>query len=131
MKIKTILFAIIALFIGYILYDSFSQPNASELKGGFKEVALYRNPNNTGPVIRIYAVSVEGTPWEEMQKYGDLMPYNKYGSTTVYFFTTPFEAPKSLQSEIPHFDNRFNDKCVAVYTKDPNGQVSLSQYPFK
>jgi hypothetical protein len=131
MKIKNILLAIIALFIGYILYDSFSQPNTSDLKGNFKEVSLYRNPNNTGPVVRVYAVSVEGTPWEEMQKYGDLMPYNKYGSTTVYFFPATTEVPKNLNPEAPHFDRQFEEKCLAVYTKDPNGQVSLSQYPFK
>ncbi len=92
-KVKYIIAAVIAILVGYIIYDSSSQPTVNDLKGNFKEVALYRNPNNTGPILRIYAVTVQGEPWEEMQKYGDLMPYTKYGNTKVFFFQEGKPAP--------------------------------------
>jgi len=130
-KIRSyIIFAVIALVIGYIIFDSTSQPNTNDLKGNFKEAAVYRNENNTGPVIRIYAVTVQGEPWEEMQKYGDLMPYTKYGSTKVYFFDEQKPFPKTLSPGDQSFDASFNANCLAMYTKDPNGQVSLNKKPF-
>ena len=130
-KIRSyIIFAVIALVIGYIIFDSTSQPNTNDLKGNFKEVAMYRNENNTGPVIRIYAVTVQGEPWEEMQKYGDLMPYTKYGSTKVYFFNEQKPFPKKLSPGDQNFETSYNANCLATYTKDPNGQVSLNKNPF-
>jgi hypothetical protein len=130
-KIKYILGLIFAFVIGYILYDSLSQPNTDDLKGNFKEVGLYRNANNTGPIVRIYAVTVEGTPWEEMKKYGELMPYTKYGTTTVYFFSEKMPAPKTLTPGENNFDPTFNENCVAKYQKDANGQVSFLQFPLR
>ena len=127
---KYILAAIFTLLIAYILYDSFSQPTTADLKGNFKETAVYRNENNTGPIVRIYAVTVTGSPWEEMQKYGDLMPYTKYGSTKVYFFDQTKPAPASLVPDAVNFDAKFNSNCLAVYEKDPSGQVKFTREPF-
>jgi hypothetical protein len=129
-KMKYILAAIFTLLIAYILYDSFSQPTTADLKGNFKETAIYRNENNTGPIVRIYAVTVATSPWEEMQKYGDLMPYTKYGSTKVYFFDEAKPAPSSLAPGAENFDARFNSNCLAVYEKDPSGQVKFTREPF-
>ncbi|TDE12045.1 hypothetical protein [Dyadobacter psychrotolerans] len=129
-KRSYIIFAVIALVIGYIIFDSTSQPNVNDLKGNFKEVAVYRNENNTGPIVRVYAVTVQGEPWEEMQKYGDLMPYTKYGSTKVYFFDEQKPFPKTLKPGEQNFESSFNSACIASYTKDPNGQVSLNKNPF-
>jgi len=129
-KRSYIIFGIIALVIGYIIFDSTSQPNVNDLKGNFREVAVYRNENNTGPIVRIYAVTVQGEPWDEMQKYGDLMPYTKYGSTKVYFFDEQRPFPKTLTPGEKNFEPSFNSSCIAVYTKDPNGQVSLNKNPF-
>ena len=129
-KVKYIIAAVIALLVGYIIYDSSSQPTVNDLKGNFKEVALYRNANNTGPVLRIYAVTVQGEPWEEMQKYGDLMPYTKYGNTKVFFFQQNKPAPVSIAPEEPNFDVKFQPDCIAKYEKDANGQVSLTRKPF-
>ena len=129
-KIKYIFAAGFALLIGYILYDSFSQPTTSDLKGNFKETAVYRNENNTGPIMRIYAVTVQGNPWEEMQKYGDMMPYTKYGSTKVYFFPENMPAPKKLVPDEPNFETEFNENCLAVYEKDGSGQVKFLKAPF-
>ncbi|WP_149241981.1 hypothetical protein [Dyadobacter sp. 32] len=130
-KMKYLLSALSVLLVAYILYDSFSQPNTNDLNGDFKEVALYRNENNTGPIVRIYAVTVNGTPWEEMQKYGELMPYTKYGSTTVFFFAAGKPAPKDLMPGEVNFGKEFNPNCIARYEKDANGQVSFVQFPLK
>lgn len=125
-KNKKLLFlALIALVVGFIVYDSASLPNVGDLKGNFKEKAFYRNKNNTGPIVRIYAVSVEGEVWDEMKQYGDLMPYTKYGTTTVYFFDASRPAPDKLNASEPHFDASFEKNCVAVYSKDQNGEVSF------
>ena len=129
-KVKYFLVASVTVFLVYVLYDSFSQPNTNDLKGNFKEISIYRNPNNTGPIIRIYAVSVQGTPWDEMQKYGELMPYTKYGTTTVYFFPQGKPAPKSLFPGNTNFQSKFNEHCLAKYSKDANGQISFTKNPF-
>jgi hypothetical protein len=52
----------------WIMVDSFSQPGVGDLKGEFKEVSFYRNENNTGPIIRIYAVYSPDSLWEEMEQ---------------------------------------------------------------
>lgn len=130
-SIKFLLIGLSLLMIGYIIIDSTSQPSTADLDGNFKEVAHYRNENNTGPILRIYAVTVQGTPWEAMEKYGNMMPYNKYGSTTVYFFNENNQAPTSLVPSKPNFDARFKPSCLASYTKDANGQVAFRKKPFQ
>ena len=130
MNKKSIFLIVLAVLAGYIIYDSTSQPNVNDLKGNFKEVSSYRNENNTGPIIRIYAVTVENTPWEEMKKYGDLMPYTKYGTTNVYFFDQGKDFPEKIVPDNQRFDARYNANCLAMYSKDANGQVAFSRYPF-
>lgn len=127
---RNLLLLIVAAIIGYIVYDSTSQPNVNDLQGGFREVALYRNENNTGPIVRVYVVTVDDTLSKDMSTYGDLMPYTKYGSTTVYFFKAQQPFPKTLAAAEPHFEEKFAANCLAVYRKDPNGQVSFTRKPF-
>lgn len=127
---KNLLLIGIALLVGYIVYDSSTQPTVNDLEGGFREVAMYRNENNTGPIVRVYAVTVDDTLSKDMLHYGNLMPYNKYGTTTVYFFDSAKPAPKTLAAREPHFDAQFSPGCIAVYRKDANGQVSLDQSSF-
>ncbi|MBO9617329.1 MAG: hypothetical protein J7619_31895 [Dyadobacter sp.] len=126
---KNLLLLALALIIGYIVYDSTSQPTVADLQGGFREVAMYRNENNTGPIVRIYAVSVEDTHSKDIRQYGDLMPYTKYGTTTVYFFDAGKPVPNNLTATEPHFEPEFAAGCIAVYRKDANGQVSLGPLP--
>jgi hypothetical protein len=130
LKNKKFIFLILILAtLGFIIYDSTSQPTVDDLKGNFKETAVYRNANNTGPIVRIYAVSVEGQVWDEMKKYGDLMPYTKYGTTTVYFFDASKPTPNAIGATEPHFDPKFNVSRMAVYKKDQNGAVSFQKSP--
>jgi len=130
-KLKYILIIVFVLMIGWFLKDSLSQPGVQDLTGGFEELALYRNENNTGPVKRIYAVTVADTLWDQMQQYGDFMPHTKYGTTTVYFFRKGQPAPEKVYPGEANFDAQFQGNVLAVYEKDAMGQVSLVKWPFK
>lgn len=112
-----------------MLVDSFTQPGVQDLKGSYREFAQYRNENNTGPVIRIFAVYTEEMDWEEMRSYGDYMPHTKYGSTRVFFFDRPLEELQ-LFPDRPFFDQKWQQFCVASYEKTAMGQVRWQQYPF-
>ncbi|SDG95566.1 hypothetical protein SAMN04487996_12618 [Dyadobacter soli] len=127
---KNLLLLALAVIIGYIVYDSASQPTVADLQGGFREVALYRNANNTGPIVRVYAVTVQDTHSKDLRKYGDLMPYTKYGTTTVYFFNAAKPFPNTLAASEPHFCSEFSPNVIGVYRKDANGQISLDEKPF-
>jgi len=126
---RRVLLALLAIGIGYIVYDALSQPSAQDLKGGFKEVAFYRNENNTGPITRIYVVTVQDTLWSEMKKYGDLMPYTEYGNTKVYFFPNNRPTPDRVVPGNPNFDQRYNPYCLGSYEKDAMSQVFFKRKP--
>lgn len=129
--IKYLLIAAAAILIIWFISDAFSQPSVDDLKGNFKEMAMYRNENNTGPIVRIYAVTVADTLWGEMRKYGDYMPHTKYGNTNVYFFLADKPAPTEVYPGDANFDARFQENAVAKYEKDAMGQVAFVEYPFR
>jgi hypothetical protein len=131
MKIKHILIIISAILIGWFIYDTLSLPSVSDLPGNFKEVAMYRNENNTGPITRIYAVSVEDTLWQEMQTYGDLMPHTKYGNTKVYYFLNINPLPTEVYPGQTNFKEQYQEFTVAKYEKNGMGQVSFVMYPYE
>ena len=130
MKLKHILLILSAALIVWFIYDSFSQPGPQDLEGDFKEVAMYRNENNTGPIVRIYAVTVADTLWEEMQAYGDYMPHTKYGTTKVYFFLEGKPAPTEVYPGEENFEQQYRPYAVAIYEKDAMSQVSFRKKPF-
>ena len=127
---KYTLLGLTAALILYFIYDSFSLPSVDDLNGDFKEVAFYRNENNTGPIVRIYAVTVNDTLWEEMEAYGNYMPHTKYGTTRVYFFLNSQPAPSQVVPEQPNFDAQYNGNTLARYEKDAMGQISFVRHPF-
>lgn len=129
-KVKYILFGLVIFLIGYMVYDAVSEPGIKDLKGTYKEVAMYRNENNTGPIVRIYAVTVSDTLWDEMEKYGDFMLYTKYGTTKVYFFPEGQPVPKQLSPKRPNFDRKYEKACLAMYEKDAMSQVTFRKKPF-
>ncbi|SFG84477.1 hypothetical protein [Pontibacter chinhatensis] len=131
MKLKHILIALSLALLGWFIYDTMSIPSVDDLEGDFKEVAFYRNENNTGPVIRVYAVTVDDTLWEQMQTYGDYMPHTKYGNTKVYFFLKDKPFPTEVQPGESNFEARFQEFAVAKYEKDAMSQVSFVRYPFE
>lgn len=117
--------------IGWMLKDTFTQSGIEDLKGGFKEIASYRNENNTGPVQRIYAVAVKDTTAAQLTEYGNLMPHTKYGNTKVYFFIEGKSIPATLLPGEVNFDSQFNQNCFALYEKSAMGNVGIVKQPFK
>ena len=120
----------ISLLLIWFIADAMNQPGVQDLKGAFREVAFYRNENNTGPIIRIYAVTVADTSWQEMEQYGNFMPHTKYGNTTVYFFRQGSPAPNQLRPGQENFNPALNPHCLAKYQKDVMGNVSFKRFPF-
>ncbi|WP_339716581.1 hypothetical protein [Cyclobacterium amurskyense] len=132
MKSKNIIYLLAVLVGGLlmlIVYQSLSQPGVKDLKGNYTELASYRNENNTGPVVRIFAVFTDSEDWEEMRAYGDFMPHTKYGNTKVYFFNQPLDQ-LDLFPEAPYFKADFQEFCIGSYEKTAMGNSSFKKYPF-
>jgi hypothetical protein len=111
--------------VAYVIFTTFSQPGISDLQVDFKEVAFYRNENNTGPITRVYAVTVSDTAWGEMKKYAGYMPHNKYGNTKVYFFLEDASYPTAVQAGEENFDESYASFVLAKYEKDGMGRESF------
>lgn len=116
--------------IFFMVKNVFDQPGISDMKAGFKEVIKYRNDNNTGPIQRIYVVTVKDSIWKEMEDYGNLMPHTKYGNTKVYFFMHNAKIPPSLTPGEVNFDPVFNKDCIALYEKSAMSQVAFNKHPY-
>ncbi|GAA4200530.1 hypothetical protein GCM10022289_12410 [Pedobacter jeongneungensis] len=133
MKKKSLSYLIVAVVLVltfFIVKDTFNQPGIEDMKAGFKEIVKYRNANNTGPVQRIYVVTVKDSVWKEMEDYGNLMPHTKYGNTKVYFFMQNGNVPKTLQPGEVNFDPAFNKACIALYEKSAMSQVAFNKHPY-
>lgn len=133
MKTKTMIYLFgifVLILVIYITKDTFSQPTIDDLEGKYTEVAYYRNENNTGPIIRLYAVGTADTLWREMEKYGDMMPHTKYGNTKVYFFSKDTEMPSEISPVSPYFESHYHQFCLAKYEKSAMGEVSFRKFPF-
>ena len=125
---KYLLFLMAAALVAWFTIDAFTQPGVQDLQGGFEEVAVYRNENNTGPVVRIYAVTVAEPEVAEMEQYGNYMPHTKYGNTKVYFFRKGQPVPTELSPGEENFPVRFQASLLARYEKDAMGQVTFRKF---
>lgn len=121
---------LVAAIMVWIVVDTVSQPGEEGLMQRYEETGFYRNENNTGPVIRVYAVYASDTLWADMQAFGDLKPHTKYGNTTVFFFADKKEAPEMLQGTEPYFDQAKQAFCLAKYEKTAMGEVRFTKFPF-
>ncbi|MEQ8712703.1 MAG: hypothetical protein RIC80_06785 [Cyclobacteriaceae bacterium] len=128
---QRLFFISITVIIAIILWTSFSQDTVDDLSGDFKEVAFYRNENNTGPILRKYAISLSDTLWQEMEQYGQMMPYTKYGTTTVFFFIHGSEMPQTLSPSSPSFGARYQRNCIGKFDRNASGVSSFTRYPFR
>lgn len=128
---KYILAGIVILGLLWMLADALFQPGISDLKGGYKEVAFVRNEQNTGPVVRLYVVTVKDTLWKEMEIYGNYMPYNKYGTTKVFFFREGGKTPASVSLDGDNIPAEYQPFCMGMYLKDAMSQVHLIERPFE
>jgi hypothetical protein len=124
-----ILLAALAI-IAVMIWNMLTTPGINELKGNFKEVAFIRNEQNTGPVLRMYAVTVQGEPWKEMEQYGNYMPHTKYGTTRIYFFSADKAYPSTLVLGDYSIPREMEENCIAIYEKDGMSQVTFKKYPF-
>jgi len=122
--------AVVLVLVFFMVKDTLNQPGIEDMKAGFKEIVKFRNANNTGPVQRIYVVTVKDTVWQELEDYGNLMPHTKYGNTKVYFFLEGSNVPKSLQPGDVNFSPVFNKFCVALFEKSAMSQVTFNKHPY-
>lgn len=131
-KKKNVLLALpILAILAWLINDIITQKSAADLKGGFTEIATYRNENNTGPIQRIYIISVKDTANAALEAYGNFMPHSKYGNTKVYFFKAGTEVPTQLFPGKLNFDSSYNKNCFAVYEKTAMGNYNTVLNPFK
>lgn len=130
-KTNIFLIVLVLVLVVWMLKGTFFQPGTGDLKGGFKEVAKYRNENNTGPVQYIFAVSVKDTVWSEMETYGNYAPHFKGGTTKVYYFKEGSPIPTALEAGSINFDPSFNASCIGLYEKSAMGNTSVTRRPFK
>ena len=126
---KYILLPALALIIFFMWY-SFSAEGPGDLQGNYQQVAFARNENNTGPVQRVYVFTTTDTLWQEMITCGNMMPWTKYGTTTVWFFADGAAVPAEINWQPPHFPENFASGCLARYEKGNSGQPQLFRYPF-
>jgi len=130
-KTFNILFILLILSIlAWLVKDTFTQKNVADLKGGFSEIASYRNENNTGPVQRIYSVQVKDMIKAELAAYGNLMPHTKYGNTKVYFFKEGLPIPTKLFPGDVNFEVSYAKNCFALYEKSAMGNFGVILNPF-
>ncbi|MFZ4102026.1 MAG: hypothetical protein ACOYKR_08725 [Sphingobacterium thalpophilum] len=129
-KYKIYILVITLLIIIAIIWNTISEPGIKDLKSDFKEIAFIRNEQNTGPVIRIYAVSMKTENWDEMERYGNYMPHTKYGTTKIYFFLNSNEVPENLNFGAINISEHYQKICIAIYEKDGMSQHSIRRYPF-
>ncbi|MEM8896397.1 MAG: hypothetical protein AAGC88_17590 [Bacteroidota bacterium] len=129
MKFFFLFFVTVVVII--VFWTSLSQDTVDDLPGDFNEEAFYRNENNTGPITRKYIVSLSDTLWQSMEQYGQMMPYTKYGSTTVYFFLKDAPIPKEFTSRTYEIPAPYKAYCIARYERNSSGVVSLVRFPYK
>ena len=129
---KQNIFIIIIVFAitGWLLKDTFTQSGIEDLKGGFTAITSYRNENNTGPIQRIYIVSVKDSTGAQLLAYGNLMPHTKYGNTKVYYFLAGTAIPSIVSPGAINFDEKYNPSCFALYEKSAMGNFGLVKNPF-
>ena len=130
-KYKVYILVASVLIVIAIVWNTITEPGIKDLKSDFKEVAFIRNEQNTGPVIRIYAVSLKTENWEEMKQYGNYMPHTKYGTTRIYFFLNNSDIPEELNFGDVNIPERYKKNCIAIYEKDGMSQSSIREYPFQ
>ncbi len=130
-KNKIYLFIISAIIIVRIFWSVFNTLGINDLDGNLKEIAFIRNEQNTGPIVRVYAVIIDEENWESMEQYGNYMPHNKYGTTRIYFFLSNNPYRGKLQIEGENIEKSYQKECIALFEKNGMSQTSLVKYPFQ
>lgn len=130
-KNKLVILSLSVIAIATMLWNVLSEPGIKGLKGNLKETAFIRNEQNTGPIIRLYAVSIDQEYWADMEQYGNYMPHNKYGTTRVYFFLSNKPYNGKLELGDRNIEKEYQQHCIALYEKNGMSQSSIVKYPFR
>lgn len=96
-------------------------------EGKYKELGKYRNENNTGPVVRIFAVKALDADEKWMREFGDAQPHTKYGKTIVFFFSEEIDQEIELSPKEPYFPTELEGSVLATYEKTPMGEVRFTK----
>lgn len=135
MKSSRIIFWIIGVvvlaLIFFIAIESFTQPGVERFEGKYEELGKYRNENNTGPVVRIFAVKALDSDEKWMREFGDAQPHTKYGKTIVFFFTEVADQEVELSPKEPYYSPELEKYLLATYEKTPMGEVRFTKVPLK
>lgn len=126
MKNNKWIFYVLGALVCFLLYqitsESLSQHGLSAFEGKYEELSFYRNENNTGPVIRVYAIRALDEDRSWMKDFADAQPHTKYGKTLVFFFTQELNQKIDLSPTEPYFPEEFKSLLIAQYEKTPMGE---------
>ena len=122
-----LLVVIVTALVAYFMMESFSQPGLERFDGKYKELGKYRNENNTGPVIRVFAVKALDPNENWMKEYGDAQPHTKYGKTIVFFFSEDFDQKIELSPKEPYINQNLESYVLYTFEKTPMGEVRFKQ----
>lgn len=113
---------VVLIVLFQIVSSSLSQPGLERFEGKYEEIGFYRNENNTGPVLRIYAVRVLDSDPSWMKDFAEAQPHTKYGKTLVYFFSEKLSQQIELSPTEPYFSAEFREFLLAEFEKTPMGE---------
>ena len=111
--------------LGLIVKESFSGQGVADYQDQFEEIGYFRNENNTGPILRVYAFRTKEQDPKVLKSFADLLPHTKYGRTLVFFVNQSVKAPVALSPESPHFPASLSPSIFAKYEKTPMGEQQL------
>lgn len=130
MKRNKLIFYLIAAVVVIVIYQimssSLSQPGLEQFAGKYEELDFYRNENNTGPVLRVYAIRALDPSQEWMKDFADAQPHTKYGRTLVFFFSSELTEKVTLSPQEPFFSKEYRPFLLAQFEKTPMGESRFS-----
>ena len=111
--------------LGLIVKESFSGKGVADYQDQFEEIGYFRNENNTGPILRVYAFRTKEQDPEVLKSFADLLPHTKYGRTLVFFVGESWKEQVVLSPESPYFPESLRSHLFAKYEKTPMGEQQL------
>jgi hypothetical protein len=111
--------------LGLIVKESFSGQGVADYQDQFEEIGYFRNENNTGPILRVYAFRTKEQDPEVLKSFADLLPHTKYGRTLVFFVGESWKEQVVLSPESPYFPESLRSHLFAKYEKTPMGEQQL------
>ena len=126
MKRSKLIYYLIGGAVGILLYQiinsSLSQPGLERFEGKYEEIGFYRNENNTGPILRIYAIRGLDSDEGWMKEFAEAQPHTKYGKTLVFFFSEKLSQQVTLSATEPYFPSELDEFLLAQFEKTPRGE---------